>query len=113
MPKIIIKTIEDKTWESYKFVREGRAGNPSLHKKNYPSRAVLVVDNAKLEDLRQEKEEAVQWLLQELKKRGIRGEIIVQYAAGGLGKKRPEETRESWLARRQEYGMPTLFRRRL
>lgn len=113
MPTIIIKAIEEKTQKSYQFVRDGKAGNPSLYPKNYPSKHIIVVDSAKLSDLRQEKPDVVEELLQECRNRGISGEIIVQYAAGGLGRKRENETRESYRARRSEYGMPELFRRRL
>jgi hypothetical protein len=113
MPKLMIVVVEDKTAKSYQFVDEGRAGNPTLHPKNYVVKTTLHVETAKLVALKAEKEQDVEELKEELRNQGIRGDVMVKYGTGKPGRPRADETREAYLGRSQERGMPAILRFRL
>jgi hypothetical protein len=80
-----------------------------MHSKNYAIREVFKVENGFYSRLEAHDPKAMEEMEEKLREKGLEGEIILQRALGGLGRKGRWETRGAWLSKRKA-GMPEVMR---
>lgn len=104
---LLIAQVEKKTAKDYRFVDEGRPGNPTLHELNYAIKDIIRVDQNSFSRFQAKDAGEVEKLRQRLKARGLSGKFMVQHPLGGPGKRRLLESKTEWLGKRKS-GMQKL-----
>jgi len=106
--------VQEKKPDEQERIKEGnmrgRPGNPtSIHRFDYAITAKYMVDDASFRRLEAHDPTEIAVLEQWLEDNGVSGEIIVQRAYGGLGRRGKYESTAQWKAKRKA-GMPTVVR---
>jgi hypothetical protein len=102
---LLICQVQSKKPEDY----EKKYCHRQMHGKNYAIRDTMVVDKATCERLENGDLGEIGKLKEKVKDEGIEGEIIIQRALGGLGKRGKWESKGSWHGKRKA-GMPEIAR---
>lgn len=106
---ILAAEVLPKTAKDYKFVEEGRPGNPTLHPKNYAINEVFRLDFDTFQRISAHDEEALEEIREKLRKKNLKGTFILQKVLGGPGRRGRWESKSTWRAKRQA-GMPEIAR---
>jgi hypothetical protein len=114
---LLICKVQEKKPDEQERIKEGnmrgRPGNPSsIHRFDYVITAKYMVDDAAFRRLEAHDHTEIAVLEQWLEDNGISGEIIVQRARGGLGRKSKFESTAQWKAKRNA-GNATVVRLRV